>query len=73
MIELQASTTAILQQREGVEVELKAVINGIDYQLMSIDSIGSEASTAFNALTWDVSQKSLQVLVSFNNAIIKKT
>lgn len=51
MIELQASTTAIIQQREGVEVELKAVINGIDYQLMSIDSIGAEASIAVDMVS----------------------
>jgi hypothetical protein len=36
------------------------------YGLINL-TIGSEASTAFNALTWDVSQKSLQVFVSFNN------
>jgi hypothetical protein len=36
------------------------------YGLINL-TIGSEASTAFNALSWDVSQKSLQVFVSFNN------
>ena len=31
--------------------------------------IGSEASTSFNALVWDSSQKSLQVFVSFNQGV----
>lgn len=36
------------------------------YGLVNL-TIGSAASTAFNALTWDANQKSLQVFVSFNN------
>ena len=36
------------------------------YGLVNL-TIGSAASTAFNALTWDTVQKSLQVYVSFNN------
>ena len=36
------------------------------YGLVNL-TIGSVASTAFNALTWDANQKSLQVFVSFNN------
>jgi hypothetical protein len=36
------------------------------YGLVNL-TIGSAASTAFNALTWDAIQKSLQVFVSFNN------
>lgn len=36
------------------------------YGLVNL-TIGSSASTAFNALTWDANQKSLQVFVSFNN------
>ncbi len=36
------------------------------YGLVNL-TIGSAANTAFNALTWDAVQKSLQVFVSFNN------
>lgn len=36
------------------------------YGLVNL-TIGSVASTAFNAVTWDATQKSLQVFVSFNN------
>jgi hypothetical protein len=36
------------------------------YGLVNL-TIGSVASTAFNAMTWDAVQKSLQVYVSFNN------
>ncbi|MHA8094640.1 beta strand repeat-containing protein [Aquirufa lenticrescens] len=36
------------------------------YGLVNL-TIGSVASTTFNALTWDANQKSLQVFVSFNN------
>ena len=36
------------------------------YGLVNL-TIGSAASSAFNALTWDANQKSLQVFVSFNN------
>lgn len=36
------------------------------YGLVNL-TIGSLASTAFNAMTWDATQKSLQVFVSFNN------
>lgn len=36
------------------------------YGLVNL-TIGSVASTAFNAMTWDANQKSLQVFVSFNN------
>ena len=36
------------------------------YGLVNL-TIGSVASTAFNALTWDANQKSMQVFVSFNN------
>ena len=36
------------------------------YGLVNL-TIGSEASTAFNAMSWDANQKSLQVFVSFNN------
>jgi hypothetical protein len=36
------------------------------YGLVNL-TIGSVASTAFNTMTWDTNQKSLQVYVSFNN------
>lgn len=36
------------------------------YGLVNL-TIGSVASTAFNAMSWDANQKSLQVLVSFDN------
>ncbi|MFM2442682.1 MAG: hypothetical protein RL449_1324, partial [Bacteroidota bacterium] len=36
------------------------------YGLVNL-TIGSVASTTFNALTWDANQKSMQVFVSFNN------
>lgn len=36
------------------------------YGLVNL-TIGSVANTAFNAMTWDATQKSLQVFVSFNN------
>lgn len=36
------------------------------YGLVNL-TIGSVASTAFNTLTWDANQKSMQVFVSFNN------
>lgn len=36
------------------------------YGLVNL-TIGSVANTAFNAITWDATQKSLQVFVSFNN------
>jgi hypothetical protein len=36
------------------------------YGLVNL-TIGSLAGTAFNAMTWDATQKSLQVFVSFNN------
>jgi hypothetical protein len=36
------------------------------YGLVNL-TIGSVASTAFNSVTWDANQKSLQVFVSFNN------
>jgi hypothetical protein len=36
------------------------------YGLVNL-TIGSVASTAFNAITWDANQKSLQVYVSFDN------
>jgi len=36
------------------------------YGLVNL-TIGSVASTAFNAITWDANQKSLQVYVSFNS------
>lgn len=36
------------------------------YGLVNL-TIGSVANTAFNALTWDANQKSLQVFVSFDN------
>ncbi len=36
------------------------------YGLINL-TIGSVANNAFNALTWDANQKSLQVFVSFNN------
>ena len=38
------------------------------YGLVNL-TIGSVASTAFNALTWDANQKSMQVFVSFNNGV----
>ena len=38
------------------------------YGLVNL-TIGSAASTAFNALTWDANQKSMQVFVSFNNGV----
>lgn len=37
------------------------------YGLVNL-TIGSVANTAFNAMTWDATQKSLQVFVSFNNS-----
>lgn len=36
------------------------------YGLVNLN-IGSVANTAFNSMTWDATQKSLQVFVSFNN------
>ena len=36
------------------------------YGLVNL-TIGSVANTAFNSMTWDATQKSLQVFVSFNN------
>lgn len=38
------------------------------YGLVNL-TIGTVANTAFNALTWDATQKSLQVFVSFNNGV----
>ena len=38
------------------------------YGLVNL-TIGSVSSTAFNAMTWDATQKSLQVFVSFNNGV----
>lgn len=38
------------------------------YGLVNL-TIGSVATTAFNAITWDATQKSLQVFVSFDNGV----